>query len=215
MTRSVSELFGHPPPAQTGRERLIAAGIDLFYRLGFQAVGLDHVIEHAGVTKTTFYKHFESKDDFVLACVETRDAWEMVAWDRAARALGGDAPRGQLLGFFDVLDAWFNDAAFRGCMFISAAAEYSDRRDPIHRAAASHKRKVRDHFRALAVQGGAADPDAFADHFTILLEGTLLLRHVHDRNDAARVVRPAVVDLLDRSFPAAGAGGEATARSGH
>jgi len=198
--KSISELFGHPPPPTTGRDRLVAAGIELFYRHGFQAVGLDRVIEHAGVTKTTFYKHFEGKDDFVLACVETRDEWEMQAWDRAAKQLAGDDPRAQLLAFFEVLDIWFNEPDFRGCMFINTAAEFSDRRDPIHRAAAAHKRKNRDHFRALAHRAGAADPDTFADQFTILLEGTLVLRHVHDRDDAAKAARPAVVALIQRHF---------------
>jgi AcrR family transcriptional regulator len=199
--KTVSELFGQPPPPQTGRERLVAAGIELFYRHGFQAVGLDRVIEHAGVTKTTFYKHFEGKDDFVLACVETRDTWELASWRNAARTLGGDDPRNQLIAFFDVLDVWFNDANFRGCMFINTAAEFADRRDPIHRAAASHKLKTRDHFRSLAVKAGAAAPDVFADQFTILLDGTLVLRHVYDRDDAAAVVRPVVIALIERHLP--------------
>lgn len=200
--KSVSELFGHPPPPTTGRERLVAAGIELFYRFGYQAVGLDRVIEHAGVTKTTFYKHFESKDDFVLACVQTRDDWEMQAWDRAAKQLAGDDPKAQLLAFFDVLDIWFNEPDFRGCLFINTAAEYADRRDPIHRAAAAHKQKNRDHFRNLAHKAGAKDPDTFADHFTILLEGTLVLRHVHDRDDAAKAAKSAVCELIERHLPA-------------
>lgn len=201
-SKSVAELLGQPPPPATGRERLIAAGIELFYRHGFQAIGLDRIIAHAGVTKTTFYKHFEGKDDLVLACVRSRDEWEMEAWDRAARALGGEDPRAQLLAFFDVLDIWFNDPDFHGCVFLNAAAEFADRRDPIHAAAAEHKRKTRDHFQRLAAQAGAGDPDDFADQFTVLVEGTLILRHVHGRDDAARVVRPAVEGLVERHLPA-------------
>src|SRR5687768_13502990 len=64
--KSALELLGRPPAPTTGRDRLIAAGLELFCRQGFQAVGLDNVIERAGVTKTTFYKHFEAKDDLVL-----------------------------------------------------------------------------------------------------------------------------------------------------
>ncbi|MBX3390430.1 MAG: TetR/AcrR family transcriptional regulator [Phycisphaeraceae bacterium] len=200
-TKSVAELLGQPPPPTTGRDRLIAAGIELFYREGFQAVGLDRVIEHAGVTKTTFYKHFEAKDDLVLACVRARDEWEMQAWDRAARKLGGDDPRSQLVAFFDVLDVWFNDPEFHGCMFINVASEFSDKRDPIHKAGAEHKRKVRDFFRDLAVKAGATHPDDFADHYTILVDGTLVLRHVHGRDDAAQVARPVVMNLIDTYIP--------------
>jgi len=199
--RSVVELLGQPPLPTTGRDRLIAAGMELFYREGFQAVGLDRVIEYAGVTKTTFYKHFEAKDDLVLACVLARDLWETQAMERGVREIAGDDPRGQLIAFFDVLDEWFNDPDFHGCVYINVATEFSDKRSPIHKAGAEHKRKARDYFRNLAAKAGAKDPDEFADHFTILLDGTLVLRHVHGRDDAAQVARSAVMDLIERHMP--------------
>ena len=200
--RSIADLLGVPPPATEGRERLIAAGIELFYRHGFQSVGIDRVMQHAGVTKTTFYKHFESKDDFVLACVRERDAWEMQAWAKATRDIAGDDPRGQLLAFFDVLDVWFNDESFRGCLFINTAAEFSDPRDPVHKAAAKHKKDTRDHFKELADRAGARDPGALADEITLLIEGTLILRHVHGRNDAARIAKPIAQGIIDRAMAA-------------
>src|SRR5206468_8505328 len=95
--KSVSELLGMPEPPRTGRERLVATAVELFYRHGFAAVGVDQVIRAAGVTKTTFYKHFEGKDDLMVAAVERRDDWESRAWDRAVRKLAGDDPARQLL----------------------------------------------------------------------------------------------------------------------
>src|SRR5262249_40441748 len=81
--KSVVELFGVPPVPKSGRERLVAAAIELFYRKGFGAVGIDQVIAAAGVTKSTFYKHFESKVDLMVAAVQRRDEWELEAWGRA------------------------------------------------------------------------------------------------------------------------------------
>lgn len=210
---SVAELFGMPPGPRTGRDRLIAAGIELFYQRGFQGVGLDQVISHAGVTKTTFYKHFESKDELAIACVQSRDRWESRSWERAARTIGGDDPASRLLAYFHVMDAWFNDPGFRGCMFINAGAEFPDRCHPVHRAAADHKRATRDHFRKLAALAGARDPDAFADEFTILVEGTLVLRHVHDRDDAARAALPAARRLVDAMIMGTNRRRRAAARS--
>jgi AcrR family transcriptional regulator len=197
----VSELFGLPPPPRTGRQRIVAAAIELFYTRGFQAVGLDNVIAEAGVTKTTFYKHFDGKPDLMVAAVQQRDTWESEAWDRAVTRIAGTDPRGRLLAFFDVLDVWFNDPAFRGCVFINTASEFPDPKDPVHKAAAAHKRKSRDLFRDLARNAGARDPEAFADRYTALIEGTLVLRQVHGRNDAARVLRPAAAQLLDEQVP--------------
>src|SRR5262245_7158124 len=115
-TKPVSELLGVPAAPKTGRERLVAAAVELFYRQGFGAVGIDQVIAAAGVTKTTFYKHFESKDDLMVAAVQRRDEWESQAWGRAVQKLVGDDPAKQLLAVLDVMDMWFNDPDFGGCM---------------------------------------------------------------------------------------------------
>src|SRR6059058_3217514 len=100
-TKSVAALFGLPEPPKTGRERLVAAAIELFYRHGFNAVGIDRVIAEAGVTKTTFYKHFESKDELMVAAVQRRDEWESEAWARAVRKLAGDEPAKQFVAMLD------------------------------------------------------------------------------------------------------------------
>ncbi len=194
--KPVAELFGLPDEPKTGRDRLVHAAIELFYSHGFQAVGLDQILAAAGVTKTTFYKHFESRDDLVMAAIAQRDAWEMQAWQRAVQKIAGDDPQRQLLAFFDVLDIWFNAPDFRGCQFINAAAEFPDPRDPIHAVAAEHKRKTRDSFRNLAAAAGIADAESFADRYTALIEGTLILRQIHGRDDAARAIKPAVEAML-------------------
>src|SRR5262249_22828384 len=95
-TKSVFELLGLPEVPKSGRKRLVAVAVELFYRNGFGAIGVDKVIETAGVTKTTFYKHFESKDDLMVAAVQQRDEWESAAWGRAIYKIAGDDPVRQL-----------------------------------------------------------------------------------------------------------------------
>jgi AcrR family transcriptional regulator len=129
------------------------------------------VLAEAGVTKTTFYKHFESKEELMEQAVRKRDRWEAEAWGRAIRELAGDDPRGQLLALFDVLHKWFNEPDFRGCIFINTASEFPNPHDPVHRAAAEYKHKTRAHFRDLAKRAGAEDAETFADQFTLLIEG--------------------------------------------
>lgn len=196
--KSVWEILGLPDPPKTGRERIIAAAVDLFYRHGFAAVGIDQVIARAGVTKTTFYKHFEGKDDLMVAAVQRRDEWESQAWARAVRNIAGDDPVAQFLAMLDVMHLWFNDPDFHGCMFINAAAEFPNPHDPVHEAAAAYKHKVRDARRDLARAAGAGpdNAEAFADLFTALLEGALVLRQAYGRNDAARAIRPAIEQLI-------------------
>ena len=198
--RSAAELFGVRAKPRNARDRLLDSAIDLFYANGFHTIGLDAILDETGVTKTTFYKHFESKEDLIVEALRRRDAWEMKAWRRAMRKIAGDDPRKLLLAVFDVLHLWFNDPDFGGCMFINAAAEFPDPRDPVHQAAVEHKRNTRDFYRDLAARGGAREPETFADIFTTIFEGTLILRHVHHRNDAARLARPMVEKLIDEQL---------------
>jgi AcrR family transcriptional regulator len=192
--KPVAELYGHSMTAETARYRLLSAAVDLFYRNGFTTTGLDRVLDAAGVTKTTFYKHFESIDALMVAAVEQRDQWQSAALDRAVRELAGDDPAGQLLAVFDVMDRWFNDSEYRGCMFMIAAAEFPNPHDPVHEAASQFRRKARDHRRELMLSAGAhqAAAESFADCYTALVEGAFILRQTQGRNDAARVVRPMV-----------------------
>lgn len=212
--KTAAELLGVPEVARAGRERLVDVAIELFYRHGFNAVGLDQILARAGVSKTTFYKHFESRDDLVVAAVRKRDDWETSAWEAAVRRRAGDNPAAQLLAWFDVLDEWFNAPDFRGCVFINAAMEHPNPADPVHQAAAEHKRRSRDHFRDLAARAGLRDPDAFADAYTLLFEGALVMRHVHGRNDAAGGAREIVRRLIELHAPREEAQGDGAPAAG-
>lgn len=199
--KSATELLGVMEMSKVGRDRLIVSAVDLCYRNGFNAVGLDQIITHAGVTKTTFYKHFESKDDLLIAAIQARDSWESEAWERAVQMYGGADPVQQLLAMYDILHVWFNDPIYGGCMFINAASEFPNPNDPIHQAAANHKQKFWGWVRSLGEQAGIKDTQSFADNYVILFEGTLIMRQVYGRNDAAQAAKAQVEQLLATHLP--------------
>lgn len=184
----------------TTRDRLINTAGDLFYERGFQAVGLDQILARVGITKTAFYKHFESKDDLILAVIDQRDRADVAITLDFMRARGGD-PRAQLLALFDLLGEWFGQPSFRGCLFMNAATEFPDANDPIHRAAKAHS----DHLAAevlLRVQAlGAGDPMSVTRQIMLLVSGAIASRHVGGVADAATVARLAVESLLSAAVP--------------
>ncbi|MBW1758415.1 MAG: TetR/AcrR family transcriptional regulator [Deltaproteobacteria bacterium] len=190
-----------PPPAKAGRGRLVSVAMTLFYHRGISPVGLDEIVAETGVTKTTFYKHFRSKTELVVAAIEARHAWQMTAWKEAVEILVGPDPRDQLQGMFDVLDLAFNEPSFQGCHFINAAAEFPNPHDPVHRAAARHKQISHQWFRELADRAGATRSSEFADAYAMLFEGVLVIRQVHARADVARAAGPHVRRLLDAFIP--------------
>src|SRR5260370_1206490 len=86
-----------------------------------------------------------------------------------------------------------HSSAARFCMPIAHAKSASEIFAP-----PDSRRKSRDHFRDLARAPGAdaKAAETFADCFAVLIEGALVLRQTQGRNDAARVVRPAVEQLI-------------------
>ncbi|MBL8990813.1 MAG: TetR/AcrR family transcriptional regulator [Phycisphaerae bacterium] len=159
---------------ESSRERIISTAMRLFYDHGFHAVGLDRILDEVGVTKTTFYNHFESKDALIIAVLHERDLQETAEWINALERRHGQAPRPRLLGFFDLLAEWFERPDFKGCLFLKAAAEFPDPRDPIHIAATRHGASLLKIMRDLAARAGAADPDALAAQLMMLLQGAIV-----------------------------------------
>jgi AcrR family transcriptional regulator len=164
--------------ATSTKERLIRTAHELFYVQGFHSVGLDQIIGEVGVTKTTFYNHFPSKDDLVLEVLRWHDRWWREEFVALLRRHGGDSPRGQLLAVGKGLDELFSTGQYNGCIFINVAVQFPLPHDPAHVVAAEHKRAMADVIRQLAGYAGAADPEALADELSMALEGAYVTRQV-------------------------------------
>src|SRR6201746_142306 len=57
----------HPGAAQ----RLVVAAVDLFNEQGYDATTVTQIAERAGVTKSTFFRHFSDKRELLVAGQET------------------------------------------------------------------------------------------------------------------------------------------------
>lgn len=179
----------------TRRDHLVDTALALFQRHGFHATGIDRILAEAGVAKRTLYNHFKSKDELILAALRRRDETFrnqfMRAVERRART-----PRGRLLALFDALEEWFASPTFAGCTFAKACAEYGARDDPIHAAAAEHKRLMTRYVRDLAAAAGAPRPEALAAALSLLIEGAVVTAHIGGSPAPARTARRAAATLL-------------------
>jgi AcrR family transcriptional regulator len=183
------------------RQRLIDTAFELFALHGFHAVGLDRILGESGLTKTTFYNHFESKDHLVREVIRYRDTWEIDLMRRLLREHGGEEPARQLGAVFLALHGWFTSPEFRGCIFISAAAEFPSPNDPSHQAAADHQRALRNLLCDLAIRAGAHEPEVLADQMLLLIEGAIIVRHVTGNLAAALTGDALAKALLERHLP--------------
>lgn len=185
------------------KQRLIQTAVELFGRHGFHAVGLDRVIDEVGVSKQTFYNHFESKDDLVLAVLAQRHEADGAILAKLLDAAAGPDPRARLYALFDAMDARFALPDWRGCLFMTAAAEFPSPHDPAHVAARSHFDGFEAHLRDLAARAGAADPVALASRLSLLVEGAIVYRHVRGDGDRATAIARTMARVaLDQAFAA-------------
>ena len=177
------------------RERILATAFELFYARGIRGVGIDLIIARSGVAKATFYKHFPSKDDLVVAYLDTVDG----VWSgqlRAAADAAGPEPADQLVGMFDALANACRREGYRGCAFINAAAE-SQPGTAVHDRTVAHKSAVLAWVRGLAQRAGARDPAALARSLTLLLDGGLASGALDAAPEAPAVAKASARALVD------------------
>ncbi|MDO8295899.1 MAG: TetR family transcriptional regulator [Caulobacter sp.] len=179
----------------TKRDELVHRATDIFYRNGFQASGMDMLVAETGISKTSIYKHFRTKEDLILATLQWRDEHIRGWLFRRMKELGS-TPREQLIAMFDALGEWFSEPTFRGCMFAKATSEYQDADHPINRQAAGHVEKLTDGIRELAEQAGLPDPATLARQLTLLKEGAVVLAMLGHTSSPARDAKAVAVRLL-------------------
>jgi len=183
------------------RDRLLRKAHDLFYQKGFQSVGLDEIIAAVGVTKTTFYNHFRSKDELVTAVLDWHDRWWRDTFRDLLRLHGGDTPRGQLAAIWDALDSLFAGEGYNGCFFVNVAVQFPLPHDPAHEAASRHKQAMEAQIRELAGYAGALDPAALAAELSLLMEGAYVTRQVIPHSRPTAAARRVTADIMARHFP--------------
>src|ERR1700745_2373630 len=154
----------------SARERLLDAANELFYDEGVHTVGIDRVIERAGVAKASLYNTYGSKDELVRVYLEQRQA---VIAARISRYLERYAdPRERLLGVFEAQGELFAEPGFRGCAFVSASAESPG--EAVSRVADDYRGWVRGLLTGLAREAGAPDPEKLGWQLHMIYDGASL-----------------------------------------
>lgn len=181
------------------RERLLAAADELFYEEGFNVVGIDRVIERAGVAKASLYDCFGSKEELIRSYLEERHAARQVRiHERLARYT---TPKEKILAFFDSMAETAAKPDFRGCAFSRASSEARP---------GSSVKAICDESRAwnlalltdLANKAGAAAPDRVAQQLRVLYDGAMVSAHLDRSNTAVAAARAMAEVVLDQAIRA-------------
>jgi len=178
----------------SARARLLAAADELFYDEGVHTVGIDRIIERAGVAKASLYNTFGNKEGLVRAYLDGR---HLVVRERVDRTLTRfRTPRERLLGVFDAAGETVTAPGFNGCAFVSATAE-AQPGGAIESVADDHRRWMRGVLTRLATEAGVADPETLARQLHLLYDGAVLSGRMDRDPSAATTARAAAAVLLD------------------
>jgi AcrR family transcriptional regulator len=171
MEAGVRPRRGAPPKGElSARERILATANELFYREGVRAVGVDTVVERSGVSKTTLYRVFESKDALIAAVATEQDRSFWAWWDRV-EGQHADDPRALLDALLSGIAKRIGRPAFRGCPFLNLATEFPDDDHPGQVAARANKEELRARLATIVAKLGVGDPNRVASQIALIING--------------------------------------------
>jgi AcrR family transcriptional regulator len=171
MQKDTTQPIAPRRSAEATRERILEVTNRLFYAQGIRATSADRIIEEVGITKVTFYRHFRTKSDLVVAYLEQQAVAER-SWFQGMRTPGD--PAASLHAVAAGIGAASCSPGFRGCAFINAAAEFSDPDDPVRAAVDDHRQWMQEEFAGIAADAGIHDPEDAARQLMILRDGAMV-----------------------------------------
>jgi AcrR family transcriptional regulator len=176
------------------RERLLEAANELFYAEGIQSVGIDRVIERAGVAKASLYSTFGSKEELVCAYLDGRHA-KTLGRLRAAADLVSD-PSEKILAVFEAQAKTMRRRDFRGCAFNAASAE-APAGSKIEQATNSYREDLLELLTELAQGAGARDPAVLARQLQLIYDGGGIAARADGDDSISEPQRAAVRALIE------------------
>jgi AcrR family transcriptional regulator len=183
--------------SSSARERLLAAANELFYAEGVQSVGIDRVIERAGVAKASLYNLFGSKEGLVRAYLEARHDGTTAVLTAAVDLHRN--PRRRILAVFEAQGQAFAQPGFRGCAFVAALAE-APSGGMIDESATEFRASIRALFVELAQEATVEDPIELARQLQALYDGGMIAAWMDHDPLIASSTRAAAEALLDAAL---------------
>jgi AcrR family transcriptional regulator len=177
------------------RDRILRTASTLFYQRGVRAVGVDLVVEEAGVAKTSLYRHFRTKDDLIAAFLQREDEDFWNGWSRVTELHKTD-PAAELEAHLDWIAERVGRPNYRGCPQLNVAAEFPDSGHPARIVASAHKQELRRRLRGIAERLRVKRPDELAGQLSLLINGAFVSSQVLSPGEAGPLLRTTARALI-------------------
>ena len=183
------------PEKRPARERLLAAAEELFYGEGINTVGIDRIIERAGVAKASLYDCFGSKEELIRSYLHARHESRQRRITEGLKRFA--TPREKLLGVFDIQGEVFRAKSYRGCPFVRASAVVKP--GSAGKMVCDESRGwMRSLFLDLAKEAGAHDAPVLADKLLLLYDGAAVSAQMDEGKSSVANAREVAELLLDK-----------------
>lgn len=184
--------------ARNLQEHILKTASELFYKQGIKATGIDSIIKSTGVAKMSLYKYYPSKDDLVLAHLESS------AFKLKQTILIGineeKEPIQKIFKIFDIFEEIINSPNFRGCPFINASTEYADVNHPIHQFSADFYQYFCFLLSDLARDANISNYQDLSKQLAILISGAIVTEQIQKNSGAMQNVNKVAKLLIDTAL---------------
>lgn len=201
------------------RDRLLRTASAIFYAKGINSVGVEEIVSEARVTRATFYRHFPSKDDLIVAYLRATDE------DIRAQVHAITEQQQPAAETIRAIAGWIvgqiKSSDFRGCAFLNAAAEYPDADSGVQKAVLDHRAWLQQVMQAELERLRQEPSEAGAQFFVMIRDGAMAAGCLANRDavcgafmrgvEAMLTYRP-VVDPTGQKSPTPAKGGRRTLR---
>ncbi|MBL1077814.1 TetR/AcrR family transcriptional regulator [Nocardia sp. 2] len=172
------------------RERLLDTATRLFYAEGIHTVGIDRIIAEAAIAKATFYRHFKTKDDLVVAYLEREYARQKEMLE-SVPGEGADS----VAAIFERLGRLSGEPGFRGCPFLNAAVEFANPEHPVRAVVENYRGWFRELMAERLRAAGHEDPEGAARVLLLTRDGVTISGGVGDAETVRVGIRTALAQV--------------------
>lgn len=178
-------------------ESILDVAEDLFNSFGYTAVGVDLIRDKAGISKTSMYRYFGSKNRLIEAVLVRRHQHFV---DRLNVVISAEKDlEGKLDAILTWYFSWFRMPSFKGCMFMHALAEFKGFDEAISMHALNHKIWLRSLLISIfePEQQNIAEK---AEAIMTFLEGMIIRAEFEDVSEYEDIYRSGAKALACTSF---------------
>lgn len=190
-------MLNHPTPRKM---HLLNIAQSLFNRQGYHRTGIDAIMRASGVSKTTLYKYFRTKEDLVLELLTLRSEAILDAMKAGLRTVDVRTENATALdhvdAILDVVEHWLESEEFCGCNFIRAVSEYESENGAITGLARQHKATVKALIADQISDIPSVQSDVMSEQIMLIIDGAIVSAHVRERADAMKTARTLVHAVL-------------------